>query len=148
MITRLKPFETEARPNTWRYQFRHVPEYRDYRFLVNDAWRTQRLRYGPLVEHPVVPQHVLSPADQSNSRTDISFYAAWYRTSNKWGADARFTGWSNYLSEYVIMEWIPEYAHRRDRPSVHEFPMTLYSGPIGDRGRIPFPELQNATNFD
>ena len=26
--------------------------------------------------------------------------------------------------------------------------MTLYSGPIGDRGRIPFPELQNVTNFD
>ena len=26
--------------------------------------------------------------------------------------------------------------------------MTLYSGPIGDRGRIPFPELQNVTNLD
>ena len=46
------------------------------------------------------------------------------------------------------MEWIPEYAHRWDRPSVHEFPMTLYSEPIGDRGRIPSPELQNFTNFD
>ena len=26
--------------------------------------------------------------------------------------------------------------------------MTLYSGPMGDRGRIPFPELQNVTNYD
>jgi hypothetical protein len=25
--------------------------------------------------------------------------------------------------------------------------MTLYSGPIGDRGTIPFPDLQNVTNF-
>ena len=55
------------------------------------------------------------------------------------GADARFTGWSIYLSEYVIMEWIPEYANRTDRLSVEVFPMTLYSGHIGDRGSIPFP---------
>ena len=45
------------------------------------------------------------------------------------------------------MNWIPEYANRIDIPSVDEFPMTLYSGPIGDRGRIPFPDLQNVTNF-
>ena len=65
MITRLIPYKTEARPNFWRYQSRHVPEYWDYRFLVEDAWRTHRLIYGLLVEYPVVPQHVLSPADQS-----------------------------------------------------------------------------------
>ena len=63
MTTRLIPYETEARPNTWWYQFQHVPEYRDYRFLVDDAWQIRRLIYGPLIEYPVVPQHVLSPAD-------------------------------------------------------------------------------------
>ena len=26
--------------------------------------------------------------------------------------------------------------------------MTLYSEPIGDRGTIPFRDLQNVTNFD
>ena len=31
---------------------------------------------------------------------------------------------------------------------MHEFPMTLYSGPIGDLRMNPFPELQNVTNFD
>ena len=148
MITRLKPFETEARPNTWRYQFRHVPEYRDYRFLVDEAWQTQRLIYAPLVEYPVVPQHVLSPADQSIYVPNFSFYATWYRASNSWGADAIFTGWSNDLPEYIIMDWIPEYAHRMDIPSVDEFPLTMYSGPIGDHGSIPFPELQKVTNFD
>jgi hypothetical protein len=45
------------------------------------------------------------------------------------------------------MDWIPEYAHRMDIPSVDEFPMTMYSEPIGDRGSIPFPDLQNVTNF-
>ena len=57
---------------------------------------------------------------------------------SSWGADAIFTGWSNDLPEYIIMDWIPEYANRMDIPSVDEFPMTLYSGPIGDHGRIPF----------
>ena len=46
------------------------------------------------------------------------------------------------------MDWIPEYGHRTDIPSVDEFPLTLYSGQIDERGRIPFPELQNFTNFD
>ena len=46
------------------------------------------------------------------------------------------------------MDWIPEYVHRADIPSVDEFPLTLYSGQIDERGRIPFPELQNFTNFD
>ena len=45
------------------------------------------------------------------------------------------------------MDWIPEYANRMDIPSVDDFPMTLYSGLIGDRERIPFPDLQNVTNF-
>jgi hypothetical protein len=45
------------------------------------------------------------------------------------------------------MDWIPEYAHRLDIPSADEFPLTMYSGPIGDHGSIPFPELQNVTNF-
>jgi hypothetical protein len=34
-----------------------------------------------------------------------------------------------------------------DIPSVDEIPMTLNSGAIGDHGRIPFPVLQNVTNF-
>ena len=46
------------------------------------------------------------------------------------------------------MDWIPEYVHIPDIPSVDEFPMTLYYGPIGERGTIPFHELQNFTNFD
>ena len=75
MITRLIPYETEARPNTWRYQFRHVPEYRNYIFLVDEAWRTHRLIYVPLVEYPVEPQHVLSPADQSIHVPNFAFYA-------------------------------------------------------------------------
>ena len=29
-----------------------------------------------------------------------------------------------------------------------EFLMTLYSGPISDRGSVSFPDLQNVTNFD
>ena len=148
MITRLIPYETEARPNFWRYQFRHVSEYRDYRFLVDDAWQTQRLIYRPLVEYPVVPQHVLSPADQSINVLNFAFYATWYRASDNWGADAIFTGWSNDLPEYIIMDWIPEHANRMDIPSVNEFSMTMYAEPIGDRGSIPFPELQNITNFD
>ena len=45
------------------------------------------------------------------------------------------------------MDWIPEYAHRMDIPSIDEFPITLYSGPIDVRGSIPFPDLQNVTNF-
>jgi hypothetical protein len=45
------------------------------------------------------------------------------------------------------MDWIPEYANKMDIPLVDEFPMTLYSEPIGDRGRIPFSDLQNVTNF-
>ena len=92
MITRLIPYETEARPNLWRYQFRNVPEYRNFRFLVEDALSTHRLICGPLVEYPVVPQHVLSPADQSIHVPNFSFYAVWYRASNSWGADAIFTG--------------------------------------------------------
>ena len=115
---------------------------------MDDAWRTRRLIYEPLVEYPVVPQHVLSPADQSIHVPNFQFYAVWYTASNSWGSDAIFTGWSNDLPEYIIMDWIPEYAHRTDIPSVDEFPLTLYSGPIGERGRIPFPELQNVTNFD
>ena len=78
MITRLIPYETEARPNYWRYQFRYVPVYRDYRFLVDDALRTNRAICGPLVEYPVVPQHVLSPADQSIHVPNFAFYAVWY----------------------------------------------------------------------
>ena len=148
MITRLIPYETEARPNTWRYQIRRVPEYRDYRFFVEEAWRTNRLIYGPLVEYPVVPQHVLSPADQSIHVPNFQFYAVWYTASNSLGTDAIFTGWSNNLPEYIIMDWIPEYAHRTDIPSVDEFPLTLYSGPISERGMIPFPELKNVTTFD
>jgi hypothetical protein len=147
MITRLVPYETEARPNYWRYQFRHVPKNRDYRFLVDDALQTHRFTYGPLVEYPVVPQHVLSPADQSVHVPNFSFYAVWYRVSNSWGADAIFTGWSTDLPEYIIIDWIPEYANRMDIPSVDEFPMTLYSGSIGDCGRIPLPDLLNVTNF-
>jgi hypothetical protein len=127
MITRLIPYETEARPNYWRYQFRNVPEYRDYRFLVDDAFRTHRLIYGPLEEYPVVPQHVLSPADQSIHVPNFSFYAVWYRESNSWGADAIFTGWTDNLPEYILMDWIPEYANRMDIPTVDEFPKTLYS---------------------
>ena len=115
---------------------------------MDDAWQTNRVIYVPLVEYPVVPHHVLSPADQSIHVTNFAFYATWYRASDSWGADAIFTGWSNDLPEYIIMDWVPEYAHRMDIPSVDEFPMTLYSGPIDDRGRIPFPELQNVTNFD
>jgi hypothetical protein len=147
MITRLIPYETEARPYYWRYQFRHVFKYRDYRFLMDDALRSHRIICGPLVEYPVVPQHVLSPANQSIHVPIFSFYAVWYRASNSWRADAIFTGWSTDLQEYIIMDWIPEYANRMDIPSVDEFSMTLYSGPIGDRGRIPFPDLQNVTNF-
>ena len=90
----------------------------------------------------MVPQHVLSPADQSIHVPNFAFYATWYRASDSWGANAIFTGWSNDLPEYIIMDWVPEI------PSVDEFSMTLYSGPIGDRGRIPFPELQNVTNLD
>jgi hypothetical protein len=30
---------------------------------------------------------------------------------------------------------------------VNEFPMTLYSGPIGDHRRVPFPDVQNVTSF-
>ena len=45
------------------------------------------------------------------------------------------------------MDWMPEYANRIDIPSVDEFPMPIYSGPIGDRGSILFPDLQNVTNF-
>ena len=148
MITRLIPYETEARPNTWRYQIRHVPEYRNYRFLVDEALRTNRLTYGPLVEYPVVPQHVLPPADQSIHVPNFQFYAVWYTPSYSWGTDAIFTGWSSDLPEYILMDWIPEYVHMTDIPSVDEFPMTLYSGLIGERGKIPFPELQNFTNFD
>ena len=57
MITRLFPYETEARPNFWRYKFRHDPIYRDYRFLVDDALRSHRIIYGPLVQYPVVYCH-------------------------------------------------------------------------------------------
>ena len=96
----------------------------------------------------MIPQHVLSPADQSIHVPNFSYYAVWYTASNRWGADAIFTGWSNNLPEYIIMDWVPEYAHRMDIPSVDEFPMTLYSEPIAYRGRILFPELQNVTNFD
>jgi hypothetical protein len=52
------------------------------------------------------------------------------------------------MHEYIIMDWVPEYANRIDIPSVDDFPMTLYSRDIDDRGRIPFPELQNVINFD
>jgi len=148
MITRLIPYETEARPNYWRYQFRYVPVYRDYRFLVDDALRTNRAICGPLVEYPVVPQHVLSPADQSIHVPNFAFDAVWYTASNSWGEDAIFTGWSNDLQEYILMNWVPEYANRTDIPTVEDFPMTLYSGSIGERGRVPYPELQNVTNFD
>jgi hypothetical protein len=147
MITRLIPYETEARPNYWRYQFRHVPVYRDYRFLVDDALQTHRAICGPLVEYPMVPQHVLSLANQSIHVPNFAFYAVWYTASNSWGSDAIFTGWSNDLQEYILMDWIPEYSNMIDIPSVDEFSMTLYSGAIGDRGRIPFPDLQNVTNF-
>ena len=99
MIIRLITYETEATPNLWRYHFRNVSEYRNYRFLVDDALRTNQLICGPLVEYPVVPQHVLSPADQSIHTPNFSFYATWYRVSHSWGADAVFTGWSNDLPE-------------------------------------------------
>ena len=96
----------------------------------------------------MVPQHVLSPADQSIHVPNFAFYAVWYTASNSWGEDAIFTGWSNDLQEYILMNWVPEYANRTDIPAVEDFPMTLYSGNIGERGRVPFPELQNVTNFD
>ena len=103
MITRLISYETEARPNYWRYQFRYVPVYRDYRFLVDDALRTNRAICGPLVEYLVVPQHVLSSADQSIHVPNFALYAVWYTASNSWGDDAIFTGWSNDLQEYILM---------------------------------------------
>jgi hypothetical protein len=142
------PYETEARPNLWRYQFRHVPIYCDYRFLVDEALCSHRIICGPLVQYPVVPQHVLSPANQSIHVPNFAFYAVWYTASNSWGENAIFTRWSKDLHEYIIMDWVPEYANRIDIPSVNDFPMTMYSGDIGDRGRIPFPELQNVTNLD
>ena len=46
------------------------------------------------------------------------------------------------------MDWIRDYVHRTDIPSVDEFPLMLYSGQLSERGSIPFPELQNFTNFD
>jgi hypothetical protein len=46
------------------------------------------------------------------------------------------------------MDWIPEYVNRMDIPSVDEFQITMYSGPIGDHGTVPFPDLQNVNNFD
>jgi hypothetical protein len=46
MITRPIPYETEAHPNCWRDHIRHVPEYRNYRFLVDDALRIHRLTVG------------------------------------------------------------------------------------------------------
>ena len=98
--------------------------------------------------YPVVPQHVLLPADQSIHVPNFAFYATWYRASNSWGADGIFTGWSNDLPEYIIIDWIPEYANKTDIPSVDEFPLTLYSRPVGDCGKIPFPDLQNVTNFN
>jgi hypothetical protein len=101
-----------------------------------------------LVEYLVVPQHVLSPADQSIHVPNFAFYAVWYREYNSWGADAIFTGRSNDLSEYIIIDWLPEYENRMEVLSVEEIPMTIYSGPIGDRGTIPFPDIQNVTNFD
>jgi hypothetical protein len=82
-ITRLIPYEPEARPNFWRYQFRHVPIYRDYRFLVHDALRSHKVICGPLVEYPVVPQHVLSPANQPIHVPNFAFYAVWYTASNR-----------------------------------------------------------------
>jgi hypothetical protein len=57
-----------------------------------------------LLEYPVVPQHVLSPADQSVHVPNFSFYAVWYRASNSWGADAIFTGWSTDLPDYILMD--------------------------------------------
>jgi hypothetical protein len=103
MINRLIPYDTEARPNYWRYQFQHVPVYRDYRFLVEVALRTHRVICGPLVEYPGVPQHVLSPANQSIHVPNFAFYAVWYTASNSWGADAVFTGWStNYLISTIL----------------------------------------------
>jgi hypothetical protein len=99
MITRLISYETEERPNYWRYQFRHVPMYRDCRFFVDDALRFHRVICEPLVEYPVVPQHVLSPADQSIHVPNFTFYGVWYRASNNWGADAIHTEWSNDLPD-------------------------------------------------
>ena len=96
----------------------------------------------------MVPQHVLPSADQSIHVPNFQFYAVWYTASDSWGADAIFTGWSNDLPEYILMDWITEYVHRTDIPSVDEFPLMLYSGQINERGSIPFPELQNFTNFD
>jgi hypothetical protein len=46
------------------------------------------------------------------------------------------------------MNWMSEHANRMDIHTVDKFPMTLYSGPIGVRETIPFPDLQNVTNFD
>jgi hypothetical protein len=46
------------------------------------------------------------------------------------------------------MDWIPENVHRTDIPTVDDFPWTLYSGYLRNRGIIPLPELQNFANFD
>jgi hypothetical protein len=66
----------------------------------------------------VVPQHVLSPADQYIHVLNFAFYAVWYQEPNSWDLDAIFTGWPNNLPEYIIMDWIPEYANRIDIPLV------------------------------
>jgi hypothetical protein len=45
------------------------------------------------------------------------------------------------------MDWITENAHRMGIPLVDKISMTMYSGHIGDRKSIPFPDLQNVTSF-
>jgi hypothetical protein len=94
MIMRLIPFGIPALSIYWRYSIRYVPADRNYRFIVDNALTQNRLVAGPLVTHPVIPQHVLAPSNNLIHVLNFFFYAAYYRASENWDAETILTGWT------------------------------------------------------